>query len=123
MCEVMADLDREAVQITIGVQPGTTRVTLLKLTSDPLAPQTPAQLGVMSSLSVGQVPGKSVDVSEAVKDPNGRQRGVPVPAPADPFGAARGGGLRLPPNLPPQIAERIKQLQQQAEREAREGNK
>lgn len=122
MCEVMADLEREVVQITTGVQPGTIRVTLLKLTNDPLPPQTPAQLGVMSSLTAGQPLGTSVDVSDGLKDPSGRPRPgnngpVPAPAPAaDPFGAAPGpGGVRLPPNLPPQIAERLKQLQQEAE--------
>jgi outer membrane protein assembly factor BamB len=122
MCEVMADLEREEVQVTTGVQPGTMRVTLIKLTNEPLPPRTPAQLGIMSSLSVGQPVGTSVDVSDGLRDPSDRPRpAAPAAAPIDPFGAAPAPAPapaigRLPPNLPPQIAERIKQLQQEAER-------
>lgn len=118
MCEVMADLEREVVQVTTGVQPGTMRVTLLKLTSEPQPPRTPAQLGVESSLTVGQPAGTSVDVSDGLRDPNARPRpDGPAQNAADPFGAAPAPavGPRLPPNLPPQIAERIKQLQKEAE--------
>lgn len=60
MCEVQADFEKQAVQVTTWVQPGTMRVTLIKLTDDPAPPQPPAQTGNLSSATAGEPLGEVV---------------------------------------------------------------
>jgi outer membrane protein assembly factor BamB len=123
MCEVQADLEKAIVQVTSWVQPGTMRLTTIKLSNDPSPPQAPAQTGNLSSLLVGLPQGKSVDVADAIFDPN-RRGGLP--AEADPFGGPlqpgqpaqpgrqiiigpNGRQIPLPAGLPAADVERIKE--------------
>jgi outer membrane protein assembly factor BamB len=124
MCEVQADLEKQAVQVTTWVQPGTMRVTLIKLTDEPQPPQPPAQTGNLSSLMAGLPPGTPVDVADLMFR---RQRGE---LPIGPAEAAQGvpaqrgviilpngapANRALPPGLPPDVAKRIQELREQAE--------
>ncbi|QDU28241.1 outer membrane biogenesis protein BamB [Anatilimnocola aggregata] len=113
MCEVQADFEKQAVQVTTWVQPGTMRVTLIKLSDEPAAPQAPAQTGNLSSLMAGLPQGDLVKPTEGLfgrVDPARGANGImPVMGP-------NGLPVRgLPPNLPPQILERLKQLQQKGQ--------
>ncbi len=124
MCEVQADFEKQAVQVTTWVQPGTMRVTLIKLTNEPQPPQPPAQTGNLASATAGLPPGTPVNVADAIFDPASPRNlppgGVPGLGPRGiiigPNGAPVPG---LPPNLPPAIAERIKELQKRAEEQRR----
>jgi outer membrane protein assembly factor BamB len=126
MCEVQADLEKAIVQVTSWVQPGTMRVTTIKLTNDPTPPQAPAQTGNLSSLLVGLPQGKSVNVADAIFDPN---RKGSLPAEADPFGVPalpgqpgrqiiigpNGRQIPLPAGLPAADVERIKEALRRAQ--------
>ena len=134
MCEVQADLEKQAVQVTTWVQPGTMRVTLIKLTDEPQPPQPPAQTGNLSSLMAGLPPGTSVDVADLMfrrqrgELPIGpAEAGQPIPGqniPGPNIPVQRGAIIlpngvpairALPANLPPDVAKRIQELRDQAE--------
>jgi hypothetical protein len=107
------------VQVTAWVQPGTMRLTTIKLTDEPQPPQAPAQTGTLSSLAAGQPAGTSVDVADGIFDPN--RRGPAAPA-ADPFAPARqviigpnGQQIPIPPNMPAADVERLRELIKRAE--------
>lgn len=121
MCEVSADLEKAIVQVTTWVQPGTMRLTTIKLTSDPLPPMPPAQTGILASATAGQPQGNSVDVTEGLFN-SGRPKAVD-----DPFAPAPGPGgrqiiigpggrqIQLPAGLPAADVERIRQALERAQ--------
>jgi outer membrane protein assembly factor BamB len=107
MCEVQADFDKQAVQVTTWVQPGTMRVTLIKLSDDPVPPRAPAQTGHLSSVTAGQPAGEVVKLN-----PQDGKGSTEIDGNIQLIGP-NGVPIRLPPNVPPQMLERLKQLQQQ----------
>ncbi|WP_425618952.1 PQQ-binding-like beta-propeller repeat protein [Anatilimnocola sp. NA78] len=115
MCEVQADFEKQAVQVTTWVQPGTMRVTLIKLTEDPAAPQAPAQTGNLSSLTAGLPEGTVVNVADAIFEKAALGKDGVV-GPNMPIIGPNGAPIRgLPPNLPPQILERLKEMQKRGQ--------
>ena len=114
MCEVAADLEKAIVQITTWVQPGTMRLTTIKLTSEPQPPMPPAQTGMLASATAGQPRGNSVDVSEGLFNsgrtkPAGDDPFAPQPGPARVIIGPNGRQIQLPATLPAADVERIKE--------------
>ncbi|WP_254509774.1 outer membrane protein assembly factor BamB family protein [Anatilimnocola floriformis] len=120
MCEVAADLEKSIVQVTTWVQPGTMRLTTIKLTNDPLPPMPPAQTGNLSSLLAGQPQGTSVDVTDGLFN-SGRTKTVDDPfAPQPGAGGQRviigpnGRQIQIPAGVPAADVERIKEALKRA---------
>lgn len=93
-CDTMCDRDSRTVVIHVTGNDGSRTVTL-KFTDNPAPPRPPAQLGIMSSRTVGEQRGTIVDVATDIfralneVPPGGNQNGARPPR------------LRLPGGFPP----------------------